>query len=124
MLVLLVFVAVFLSPLCADTNGTLSLYVNGTLRGSSQPGFTSFSHDDTAVSIFRRAGSPNNLAQYASNDAWTGVRRLGGVVAHVETCYSLLVAKIQRQSVQHAMPEPEGCLGLFRASLCSCVQRI
>lgn len=59
-----------------DTNGTLSLYVDGILRGSSSfsPAVTSFQHGDGAgLSIFRRAGSANNLAQYANAaDTLTG----------------------------------------------------
>lgn len=59
-----------------DTNGTLSLYVDGILRGSSSfsPAVISFQQRDGAgLSIFRRAGSATNLAHFAeAADTLTG----------------------------------------------------
>jgi hypothetical protein len=65
----------------------MTLYVNGTSRATATAtGVGFFIHSGTTpFSIFRRAGSPTNLAQYAeSSDLFTGgVKGAGGVCGFV-----------------------------------------
>ena len=52
----------------------MKLYVDGVARAQSSSTATTFIHGDgQPFSLGRRAGSPSNLAQYASaSDAFTG----------------------------------------------------
>lgn len=60
---------------CTTEPGTtiLRLYVDGTVRAQTQPTNIASYGADSAIGVFRRAGSPANLAQYASSTSnWVG----------------------------------------------------
>lgn len=55
------------------TGGILRLYVDGTVRAQTQPTNIASYGANSAIGVFRRAGSPANLAQYASSSSnWVG----------------------------------------------------